>query len=79
MTTAICTTAQSMVLRLPAVRNRLGMPITPPEAVGKLPSLISTFRRAKSWMSDDLTSRVEKARREALARQRATKGPGRRL
>ncbi|KDR78262.1 hypothetical protein GALMADRAFT_245348 [Galerina marginata CBS 339.88] len=73
MTTAFLTTVQSLVLRLPAVRRYLDMPVSPPSAQGRLPPILSTFRRGKSWFTDDLNNRVEKARREALERQRAAK------
>ncbi|KAF8900434.1 60Kd inner membrane protein-domain-containing protein [Gymnopilus junonius] len=81
MTTAALTTAQSLVLRLPAVRRKLDMPVISPNAQGKLPPISSTFLRIKSYFTDDFSNKMEKARREAIERQqaakRATKRPGR--
>ncbi|KAH9477101.1 Mitochondrial inner membrane protein OXA1L [Psilocybe cubensis] len=75
MTTAILTTAQTLIMRMPVVRNKLQIPIVPPSAYGKLPTIRETFTRGKNWFKGDLSARMEKARKEALARQNAARRP----
>ena len=61
---------QTVVLRIPAIRRTLKIPIVPDELQGKLPRFRDTFERIKAYFSSDLKERVEKARREAMAKER---------
>lgn len=79
MTTSTLSTAQSIILRIPSVRRWLDIPTPPRSAQGRLPSLMSTFRRGKSWITDDFNNKVEKARQEAIKRQESARQPPRRL
>lgn len=79
MTTAILTTAQTLIMRMPAIRHKLKIPVAHPSTYGKLPTIKETFLRAKSWFKGDLADRVEKAHKEALARQNAARRPPTRL
>ncbi|KAF8154216.1 60Kd inner membrane protein-domain-containing protein [Crassisporium funariophilum] len=70
LTTGLLTIGQSLVLRLPSVRNALHIPIVPVEARGRLPPLSSTLFRIKEYFAGDIKSKVDAARREAAERQR---------
>lgn len=64
---------QTVVLSIPAIRRTLKIPIIPAELQGKLPRFRDTFQRIKDYFSSDLKGRVEKARREAIAKERTNR------
>lgn len=66
----LLTMLQTILLRIPAVRLALNIPIVPVELQGKLPRLRDTFQRIKSYYTSDLKERVDKARKEEKARER---------
>jgi YidC/Oxa1 family membrane protein insertase len=61
---------QTILLRVPAIRRTLKIPIIPAELQGKLPRLRDTFQRIRAYFTSDLKERVEKARREAIVKER---------
>ena len=61
---------QTILLRIPAVRRALKIPSVPVELQGKLPRFRDTFQKIRDYFTSDLKERVEKARREAMARDR---------
>jgi len=70
LTTATLTITQSYVLRIPAVRRALKIPVIPREQQGKLPSFRQTFQRAKDFLGDDLSAKVAEAKRLSKEQQR---------
>jgi len=70
ITTTFLTMLQTILLRIPALRRALKVPIVPVELHGKLPRFRDTFQRIRDYFTSDLKGRVDKARREALARDR---------
>ena len=61
---------QTILLRIPAIRHALKIPSVPVELQGKLPRFRDTFQKIRDYFSSDLKGRVDKARREAVARER---------
>ncbi|KAF8816935.1 hypothetical protein BYT27DRAFT_7127187 [Phlegmacium glaucopus] len=70
LTTGLLTILQTLILRIPAIRHTLKIPVIPIELQGKLPSFRDTFQRIRDYFGSDLKGKVDKARREAVARQR---------
>jgi hypothetical protein len=61
---------QTILLRIPAIRRALKVPTIPVELQGKLPKFRDTFQMIKDYYSSGLKERVDKARREAMAKER---------
>ena len=70
MTTTFLTMLQTVLLKIPAIRLALKIPIVPVELQGKLPRFRDTFQKIRDYFTSDLKGRVEKARREAMAKER---------
>ena len=70
LTTGLLTVLQTLLLRIPAIRLSLKIPSIPVELQGKLPAFRDTFQRIRDYFSSDLKGKVDKARREAVAKQR---------
>jgi hypothetical protein len=64
---------QTLLLRIPAFRLALKIPIIPVELQGKLPRFRDTFSKIKNYFGSDLKGKVDKARKEAMARERTAK------
>jgi len=73
LTTGLLTMLQTIFLRIPAIRLALKIPTVPVELQGKLPRFRDTFQRIRDYFTSDLKVRVEKARREAMAKERMNK------
>ena len=61
---------QAALLRIPAIRRALNIPIIPAALQAKLPRFRDTFQVIRDYFTSDLKTKVEKARREALMRER---------
>ena len=78
LTSTFLTILQTILLRIPAIRLALKIPIVPVELQGKLPRFRDTFQMIRNYFTSgvngrldkDLKERVDKARREAMAKER---------
>jgi hypothetical protein len=70
VTTGFLTALQTLLLRIPAIRLGLKIPVIPVELQGKLPPFRETFQRIRNYFTSDLKGQVDKARKEAVAKQR---------
>ena len=70
MTTTVLTILQTLLLRIPALRLALKIPVVAAEHRGKLPRLRDTYQRIRDYFSSDLKKRVDTARKQAMEKER---------
>ncbi|PPQ80347.1 hypothetical protein CVT25_003630 [Psilocybe cyanescens] len=76
MTTAILTTLQTLIMRIPAIRHKLRIPIAHPSTYGRLPSVMETFRYVSTKIRRNMSFKLASVTHAATAAAATTPPAG---